>query len=271
MAHGVNRAAAQPRAHFREAGGATIVFKHPYLLGQLGESKSTPMLDEIDVSACCKLETRFFEAMPSQDSAQQVVLIDGSTVTITKKILNGVITMPVISTTGLVATGDFIAALHLIKSTGDTVGGLLYITEKANGFAKTKLFYGVTVKSLPDHIAVGNDVAEYNVQLYYTGWIETVSKTTEENLRNIWAVGTEKGISGFYTPYALQNEAGDTGTQEGMLTRDNSHISDAVADSTEDNVKATVDGNTEFEAEGTYGDTQDAGDKVLTVKEVLER
>ena len=127
MAFGNNRSGKQARAHFQLAGGSIIKFKHPYLAGQLGSSDSP--IDEIDVSACCKLEGRFFEANPNQDSAKQVVLVDGSVVTICNRLLNGTITMPVVRTTGVVATGDFISALQLIKATGDTVGGLLYKTD----------------------------------------------------------------------------------------------------------------------------------------------
>ena len=123
MAFGNNRAQKQARAHFQLAGGSHIYFRHPYLAGQID---TTGAVDEIDISACCKLEGRFFEANPNQDSAKQVVLVDGSVVTIANKLLNGTITMPVVRTTGLVATGDFISALQLIKATGDSVGGILY-------------------------------------------------------------------------------------------------------------------------------------------------
>ena len=120
MAYGNNRAAKQARAHFQIAGGSIIKFRHPYLAGQLDTDGA---VDEIDISACCKLEGRFFEANQNQDSAKQVVMVDGSVVTISNKLLNGTITMPVLKTTGLVATGDFIAALQLICTLGDSGGG----------------------------------------------------------------------------------------------------------------------------------------------------
>ena len=141
MAYGNNRAQKQARAHFQLAGGSSIKFRHPYLAGQIDTSGS---VDEIDISACCKLEGRFFEANQNQDSAKQVVLVDGSVVTISNKLLNGTITMPVIKTSGLVAKGDFISALQLIRSIGDSVGGLLYKTDYIDGQAITKLYYGVT-------------------------------------------------------------------------------------------------------------------------------
>ena len=217
MAYGNNRAGEQKRAHFQLAGGSVIKFRHPYLAGQIDTDGA---IDEIDVSASCKLEGRYFEANQNQDSAKQVVLVDGSVVTISNKLLNGTIKMPVIRTTGLIATGDFISALHLIRSLGDSVGGLLYKTDFVNGKAITRLYYGVTPQRVPDDVAEGNDVAVYEVLLLYAGWIEAVSTTTEENKKKIWAVGNQKGLEAYFNPYITQN--GSTG--EKALTTSNSGI-----------------------------------------------
>ena len=217
MAYGNNRAGEQKRAHFQLAGGSVIKFRHPYLAGQIDTNGA---IDEIDISACCKLEGRYFEANQNQDSAKQVVLVDGSVATISNKLLNGTITMPVVRTTGLIATGDFISALHLIRSLGDSVGGLLYKTDFVNGKAITRLYYGVTPQRVPDDVSEGNDVAVYNVQLLYAGWIEVVSTTTEENKKKIWAVGNQKGLEAYFNPYITQN--GSTG--EKALTTSNSGI-----------------------------------------------
>ena len=217
MAYGNNRAAKQARAHFQLAGGSSIKFRHPYLAGQIDTDGA---IDEIDISACCKLEGRFFEANQNQDSAKQVVLVDGSVVTISNKLLNGTITMPVVKTTGLVATGDFIAALQLIRTLGDSVGGLLYKTDYVNGKAITKLFYGVTPQRVPDDVSEGNDVAVYNIQLLYAGWIEAVSTSTSENKKRIWAVGNQQGLEAYFSPYVTQNAS----TGESELTTLNSGI-----------------------------------------------
>ena len=217
MAYGNNRAAKQARAHFQLAGGSSIKFRHPYLAGQIDTDGA---VDEIDISACCKLEGRFFEANQNQDSAKQVVLVDGSVVTISNKLLNGTITMPVVKTSGLVATGDFIAALQLIRTLGDSVGGLLYKTVYVNGKAITKLFYGVTPQRVPDDVSEGNDVAVYNIQLLYAGWIEAVSTSTSENKKRIWAVGNQQGLEAYFSPYITQNAS----TGESELTKLNSGI-----------------------------------------------
>lgn len=259
MAYGNNRSGEQPRAHFQLAGGTPIKFKHPYLAGQL-DSKG--LIDEIDISACCKLDGRFFEANPNQDSAKQTVMVDGSVATITNKLLNGTISMPVVRTTGLVATGDFISALQLIKSVGDTVGGLLYKTDFRDGKAITRLYYGVTVQSVPDDISEGNDVAVYPIRLLYAGWIEAVSAKSDQNLKAIWAVGTEKGLTAYFSPYAGQNTDGESGTGANAMNSSNIGISDtAVNDSGDGDVAGTalaegkeyIDTNTDVPDGGTIG------------------
>lgn len=244
MAYGNNRAGEQPRAHFQQAGGSIIKFRHPYLIGQVDTAGS---IDEIDISKCLKLEGVFFNAQQAQDSAKQVVLIDGSVVTITNKLLNGRLTMPVIHTTGLVATGDFISACQLIRATGDAVGGLIIKTDFRNGKAITRVYYGVTVQTCPDDISQGNDVAEYPIVLLYAGWIEAVSTTTAENLKKIWAVGNKEGLSGYFSPYETQN--GGTGTSPLTVSNSgipNSTIADQITDNTDtfdsDNEKKALDG-----------------------------
>ena len=216
MAYGNNRAGKQPRAHFRLAGGSIIKFRHPYFAGMI-DTGTNNAIDEIDVSSCCKLEGRFFEANQNQDSAKQVVMIDGSTVTISNKMLNGTITIPAVPTTGEVGTGDFIAGCQLIRSIGDSVGGVLTKTDFVNGKALTKVYYGVTVQRCPDDVSEGNDVSTYNVQLLYAGWIEAESGSDDLNKKAIWAVGSKEGIEAFYNPYYIQNQDGNSGTKSDML------------------------------------------------------
>ena len=242
MAYGSNRAGGQPRAHFRMAGGAIIKFRHPYFAGQI-DSGTDKAIDEIDISACCKLEGRFFEANQNQDSAKQVVLIDGSTVTISNRMLNGTITIPAIPTTGQVATGDFIAGCQLIQSVGDSVGGVITKTDFIDGKAKTTVYYGVTVQRCPKDVSEGNDVAVYNVQLLYAGWIEAESAESDLNKKAIWAVGSKNRIKGIYHPYGIQNMDGNSGTQSGVLeasdlSPNNTEIYDDYQNSTDNEKEA---------------------------------
>ena len=249
MAYGNNRAGIQPRAHFQVAGGSTIKFRHPYLIGQVD---TTGNIDEIDISSCVKLEGTYFSAQQNQDSAKQTVLIDGSVVTITNRLLNGRLSLPVIRTTGLVGTGDFVSALQLIRTIGDAVGGLIIKTDFRNGKAITRVYYGVTVQSCPDDISMGNDVPEYPVVLLYAGWIEAVSDTTAENMKKIWAVGNKEGLAGYFAPYETQN--GSTNSADGKtghpVNASNSGIPNSnIADQMDGDANVdTFDGTNEAKA-----------------------
>ena len=244
MAHGSNRSGAQPRSHFRQAGGSVIKFRHPYFAGAI-ETPDGTAIDEVDISSCCKLEGRFFEATQNQDSAKQTVLIDGSTVTITNKMLNGTITIPAIPTTGDIATGDFIAGCQLIRSVGDSVGGVITKTDFINGKAKTRVYYGIAVQQCPDDVSEGNDVAVYNVRLLYSGWIEAESIDSDINVKAIWAVGSKEGIKGIFAPYGIQNTDGSQGTGTSPLK--GTDLAPVNGSSIADDVTAGADNADEIE------------------------
>jgi hypothetical protein len=178
--------------------------------------------------------------------------------------LNGTITLPVVRTTGLVGTGDFIACCQLIKSVGDSVGGLLYKTDFINGKAITKLYYGVTVQRCPDDVSEGNDVAVYNIQLLYAGWIEAQSDSVSENKKKIWAVGNANGLEAYFAPYSSQNADGDGGTEDNPLDSTNSGlIGSTLADNTTTNQE---DNSTEVasatSATGSYKDIITEGSSI---------
>lgn len=267
MAYGSNRAGKQPRSHFRQAGGAIIKFRHPYFAGMI-DNGAGKAIDEIDISACCKLEGRFFEANQNQDSAKQTVLIDGSTVTITNKMLNGTITIPAVPTTGDVASGDFIAGCQLIQSVGDSVGGLITKTDFINGKAKTTVYYGVAVQRCPKDVSEGNDVPVYNVSLLYSGWIEAESESTDANLKAVWAVGSKEGIEGFYKPYNIQNADGNGGTGDDALS--GTDLSPVTGTSIKDEVSAGMDNSTEVASLQKEG-TDNPFAKVIKVQATLPK
>ena len=221
MAYGNNRNAKQTRASFQTAGGSVIKFRHPFLAGQIDMDTTGGDIDEIDVSASLKLAATFLSATPNQDASSQEVLVDGSTVVITNHILNGTMTLPVIRTTGLVSSGDFLAALLLIVSSKDSVGGTLTRTMFIDGVAHTRLYYGVSVKSIPHDILMGLQVPEFSVQLFYAGFIDSISASGDLNLKAIWAVGSEHGVQGFYTPYEVQE--GSVGSQPMSLANARGH------------------------------------------------
>jgi hypothetical protein len=201
MAHGPNRAAAKPKASFQLAGGTIIKYRHPFLSGQINGASP---VDEIDVSSALRLNEEFFSAEPDQDSSFQEVLVDGSTITITNHLLNGSANLRVLSTTGFVGTGDFIAALQLVQASKDDVGGTLTVIQNINGKRRVTIFWGVSVKRVPHLKIAGNAVPVYPVVLLYAGWVQGVSANMEINEKTVWAVGNRTGLTAVYKPYAIQ-------------------------------------------------------------------
>jgi hypothetical protein len=201
MAFANNRAAARPRSSFQLAGGTIIKFRHPFLSGQVNEASP---VDEIDVSRALKLNEEFFDAEPAQDSSFQETLVDGSTITITNHLMNGTANLRVLSTTGLVGTGDLIAAGHLIIASKDDVGGTLTVIQNINGKRRVTVFYGVSFKNLPHLKIAGNAVPVYPVVMLYSGWVQGVSANMSVNEKTIWAVGNKTGLTAVYKPYAIQ-------------------------------------------------------------------
>jgi hypothetical protein len=201
MAYANNRAAAHPRSSFQIAGGTIMKFRHPFLSGQI--SQASPV-DEIDVSRSLRLNELFLDAAPSQDSSFQETLVDGSVITITNHLMAGQLTLPVIRTTGLVGTGDFIAAAHLIVASKDDIGGTFTHIESINGKRLVTIFYGCSFKNVPHLRKAGNSVVVYNMVMLYAGWVQGISGAADINEKAIWAVGNKSGLKGVYKPYAIQ-------------------------------------------------------------------
>ena len=206
MAYGTNRAASRPRATFQTAGGVIMKFRHPKLSGQISKAVQ---IDEIDVSRSVKLNDTFIEASPAQDSSFMETLVDGSILTITNHILAGQLTLQAMRTTGLVGTGDFIAAAHLIIASKDSQGGTFTIIETIDGKRIITIFYGVSFKNVPHYRKAGNAAIVWPVIMNYAGWFQACGgdEATEEV---IWAVGNKYGLKAQYKPYAIQEgEGGD--------------------------------------------------------------
>jgi hypothetical protein len=203
MAHANNRAAPKPRASFQVAGGTTILFRHPFLSGQISEASP---VDQIDISKCLRLNDTFMDAVPLQDNSSQEILVDGSTITITNHLMNGRMTLQALPTTGIVGTGDFIAALHLIAASKDDVGGTMTVIQRIMGMRRVTIFWGVSVQNVPHLRIAGNSVVPYTIQLLYSGWIQGVSASEETTAKTIWAVGNKMGVHAKYAPYAIQRE-----------------------------------------------------------------
>jgi hypothetical protein len=201
MAYGNNRAAARPRATFQTAGGVIMKYRHPKLSGQVS---GATQVDEIDVSKCVKLNETFLDAMPAQDSAFQEVLVDGSVITVTNHILAGTIALQVVRTTGLVGTGDLVAAAHLVIASKDSEGGTFTVIQNINGKRIITVFFGVSWKNVPHLKIAGNAVVTYPMVMNYAGWFQGVGSDSL-NEQVIWAVGNKYGLKAVYKPYAIQS------------------------------------------------------------------
>jgi hypothetical protein len=186
----------------------SVRYRHPILSGQI--SGALP-IDEIDVTTSLRLNEQFFNAVPLQDSAVMEPLLGGGTITVTNHILAGRATIMAVETTGFVGTGDFIAALHLVKVSRDAEGGTLTVTRWFNGRKRIRVYYGVGVQNVPDEVIAGASIAPYTVILTYAGWFEGAG-SMDLSAKTIWAVGNKYGLKGVYKPYAVQmSEGTETG------------------------------------------------------------
>ena len=200
MPHANNRSAAKPRATFQVAGGTIIKYRHPFLAGQIHNASP---VDEVDVSRALRLNDTFLDAQPAQDSSFQEVLVDGSSIVITNHLMNGTMTLQVLRTTGLVGTGDLIAAAHIVIASKDDVGGTLTVIENIDGKRIVTIFWGVSWKNVQHLKKAGNAVVPYPVTMNYAGWVQGVS-SADITAKSIWAVGNEFGLRGVYKPYDIQ-------------------------------------------------------------------
>jgi hypothetical protein len=226
MAYGNNQAAVRPGAPVQRAGGTIFKYRHPVLTGQLGKSSTA---DEVDISKSLQLNSTFFQANPTQDSAHQEVMVDGTVITITNHVLAGEITLQVLSTTGFVGTGDFIACAHLVIASGDDTGGVFTVIRNFNGKRRVRIYYGITFRRVPHELIAGNTVVPYPVVMLYAGWVEGVANASL-SAKVIWATANKYGIKAVYGGYDLDGYAiSGEGTEAPFDKVNNASLSDAVA------------------------------------------
>ena len=213
MPYGPNRWGVHPKSTAIKAGGIKMFYRHPKLAGHVFRGTN---IDEIDVSRACKLNDTFFDAQPAMDSAYQEVLVDGSVITITNNLLAGTMTLQVLEQGGFVGKGDFITALQLVQSNGDSVGGTFTTVRNFDGITRVRVYYGVFVRNVPHEKVAGNAVVPYPVQLYYAGWFDGVGSEDVTTKDYIWAVGNSRGTKGVYKPFT-ENQADTTDPESGSV------------------------------------------------------
>jgi hypothetical protein len=234
----------------------SVLFRHPFLSGQI--SGASP-IDEIDITRALRLNDTFLNAVPLINSSVIEPLVDGSTITVTNHLSAGRMTLQAIETTGFVGTGDFIAALHLIRAAKDDIGGTLTVVRRFNGHKRIRVYTGVAIENVADEIIAGNAVVPYQVTLTYGAWFEGAG-AEDLTVRTVWAVGNKYGLKGTYKPYALQkaegNEAGGTavdyfngtaaaspvGGEGGNTAADTGDVVDSIVTAGETHPSVTPDG-----------------------------
>lgn len=146
-------------SQMQSVGDFTLVYTHPLLnsgnpIGWVG----------------FKVDASIVSAEQEMDNAKVVALIGGIVVVITNTVRAGRLRFAAVRTSGDLTKGDIVAACQALQQSGDNVGGTLRAAWGQNGQIVAYTFSGVTVaRCQPLHI-MGNDVADYDVQLVYSDW-----------------------------------------------------------------------------------------------------
>lgn len=111
-----------------------------------------------------RLEGQMVQAQQAMDSSKIIALANGNTMTITNNNGAGILTFNVVKTGN---AGDMVKIANFLKKAGDSVGGIIRITQEINGVTEGTTFYACTVRSCPPLNIQGNDAADYQVVWNY--------------------------------------------------------------------------------------------------------
>ena len=111
-----------------------------------------------------RLEGQMVQAQQAMDSSKIIALANGNTLTITNNNGAGPLTFNVTKTG---SRGDMVKIANYLKKAGDSVGGMLRITQEINGKTEGNTFKACTVRSCPPLNIQGNDAADYQVVWNY--------------------------------------------------------------------------------------------------------
>lgn len=111
-----------------------------------------------------RLEGQMVQAQQAMDSSKIIALANGNTLTITNNNGAGTLTFNVVKTGN---AGDMVKIANTLKKVGDSVGGIIRITQEINGVTEARTFYACTVRSCPPLNIQGNDAADYQVVWNY--------------------------------------------------------------------------------------------------------
>ena len=111
-----------------------------------------------------RLEGQMVQAQQAMDSSKVIALANGNTLTITNNNGAGSLTFNVVKTGN---AGDMVKIANYLKKAGDSVGGIIRITQEINGKTEGQTFTACTVRSCPPLNIQGNDAADYPVVFNY--------------------------------------------------------------------------------------------------------
>ena len=111
-----------------------------------------------------RLEGQMVQAQQAMDSSKIIALANGNTLTITNNNGAGSLTFNVVKTGN---AGDMVKIANFLKKAGDSVGGIIRITQEINGVTESNSFLACTVRSCPPLNIQGNDAADYQVVWNY--------------------------------------------------------------------------------------------------------
>lgn len=111
-----------------------------------------------------RLEGQMVQAQQAMDSSKIIALANGDTITITNNNGSGSLTFNVTKTG---AAGNLVKIANKLKKAGDSVGGIIRITQEINGKTEGITFKACTVRTCPPLNIVGNDAADYQVVFNY--------------------------------------------------------------------------------------------------------
>ena len=115
-----------------------------------------------------KLEGQMVQDQQLMDNSKIISLANGATITITNNNRAGTLTFNVTATSG---ADDMVKIAKFLKTIGDSVGGVIRITQEINGVTDGDTYTACTVKSCPNRIIQGNDAADYQVVWNYGEYI----------------------------------------------------------------------------------------------------
>mgnify|MGYP003455179628 FL=1 len=135
------------------AGQFTVTLIHPLWNG------GTPT-----AIAGFRMEGQMVQTQQLKNKKKIIALANGDTITITNNNDAGTLTFNVVKTSD---AGDMVKIANYLRRVGDSVGGVISISQEVNGVSQTTTFNVCTVKSVPPLNIQGNDASDYQVVWNY--------------------------------------------------------------------------------------------------------